>query len=92
MILKADRFGNLITNFHVAVNSAITAQPFELRIARQSIRRLALTFSDAKIGELVSIVGSSGYVEIAANQASAAALLGCGSRSPLELEFYPAGS
>ncbi len=88
VILKADRFGNLITNFHVATNSAITAQPFELRIADRAIRRLALTFSDAPSGELVAIVGSSGYVEIAANQSSAAKLLGCGSRTPVELEFY----
>jgi S-adenosylmethionine hydrolase len=88
MILKADRFGNLITNFHVATNSAITAQPFELRIADRAIRRLALTFSDAPTEELVAIVGSSGYVEIAANQSSAAKILGCGSRTPVELEFY----
>jgi S-adenosyl-L-methionine hydrolase (adenosine-forming) len=88
MILKADRFGNLITNFHVATNSAITAQPFELRIADRAIRRLALTFSDAPTGELVAIVGSSGYVEIAANQSSAAKILGCGSQTPVELEFY----
>ncbi len=90
MILKVDRFGNLITNFHVATNSAITSQPFELRIASRAIRRLALTFSDAPAGELVAIVGSSGYVEIAANPSAAAKILGCGSRTPVELEFYVA--
>jgi len=37
---------------------------------------------------LAIVVGSSGYLEIAANQASAASLLGCGSRSPVELEIY----
>ena len=63
---------------------------FGMRVpyADRAIRRLALTFSDAPAAELVAIVGSSGYVEIAANQSSAAKILGCGSRTPVELEFY----
>jgi len=34
------------------------------------------------------IVGSSGYVEIAANQASAALRLGCSAGAAIELELY----
>ncbi len=88
IIFKADRFGNLITNFHFGHHSAITTRPFELRVGTERIRRLALTFSDASIGELVAVVGSSGYLEIAANQASAAQILGCSSQSPVELELF----
>jgi S-adenosylmethionine hydrolase len=88
MILKADRFGNLVTNFHVDHFASVTGRAFEIRIGNEVIRRLALTFSEAEIGELVTIVGSSGYLEIAANQASAAKILGCGARTPVELELF----
>jgi S-adenosyl-L-methionine hydrolase (adenosine-forming) len=88
MVLKADRFGNLITNFHVDDFPDVTSRAFEVRIGAESIRRLALTFSEAEIGELVVVVGSSGYLEIAANQASAAQILGCGSQAPVELEIF----
>jgi S-adenosylmethionine hydrolase len=86
-ILKADRFGNLITNFHIDDFGVITTRAFELRIGTETIRRLALTFSEAAIGELVAVVGSAGYLEVAANQTSAAKILGCGPRAPVELEF-----
>jgi len=44
--------------------------------------------ADTAIGELFVIVGSSGYLEIAANQASAADKVGCGAGSPVELELF----
>jgi S-adenosylmethionine hydrolase len=88
MILQVDRFGNLITNFHIDRFSGIKTQPFELRIAGEKIRRLALTYSETEIGEVFVIVGSSGYLEIAANQENAAKKLGCGSGTPVELKLY----
>jgi S-adenosylmethionine hydrolase len=87
-IFRADRFGNLITNFHLDDFARVTAAPFELRVGSERIRRLALTFSEAAIGELVAVFGSSDYLEIVANQASAAQILGCGARSPVELEIF----
>lgn len=87
-VLKVDRFGNLITNFHVDAFSGIKTRPFELRIGGQIVRRLALTYSETAIGEVSVIVGSSGYLEIAANQENAAARLGCGNGAPVELELY----
>jgi len=86
-IIKADRFGNLITNFHIDDFFAIKTNPFTMRAGSVVIRRLALTFSDAERGELAVIAGSSGYLEISANQASAARELGCGPGSPVELEI-----
>jgi S-adenosylmethionine hydrolase len=49
---------------------------------------LALTFSEGSQGELLVIAGSSGFIEVAANQASAANRLGCGVGSPVELTIY----
>jgi S-adenosyl-L-methionine hydrolase (adenosine-forming) len=87
-VLKVDRFGNLITNFHIDHYSGIKTRPFELRIGRQKIRRLALTYSETEIGEIFVIVGSSGYLEIAANQENAAKKIGCGNGAPVELKLY----
>jgi S-adenosylmethionine hydrolase len=37
---------------------------------------------------LFVIAGSSGYLEIAANQTSAASLVGCSAGAPVELDLY----
>jgi hypothetical protein len=87
IVVRADRFGNLITNFHIDEFPGVRTQPFELRIGAERIHRLALTFSEAAAKELFLIVGSSGYFEIATNQASARELLGCGAETPVELEI-----
>ncbi|MDP8989690.1 MAG: SAM-dependent chlorinase/fluorinase [Acidobacteriota bacterium] len=87
-ILKVDRFGNLITNFAARDFAAITARPFEMRAGVKRIHRLALTYAEAEVGDLFVIVGSAGYLEIAANQASAASLLGCRAGASVELDLY----
>jgi S-adenosyl-L-methionine hydrolase (adenosine-forming) len=87
-ILKVDRFGNLITNFGACEFAAINARPFEMRAGTQRVRRLAVAYADAAVGEVFVIVGSSGYLEIAANQASAADLLGCSAGAPVELHLH----
>lgn len=87
-ILKVDRFGNLITNFHIDRFEAIKTHAFEFRLGSERIHRLALTYSETAIGEMFAIVGSAGYLEIAANQASVAARLGFSAGAQVELEIY----
>ena len=87
-ILKIDRFGNLITNFAAREFAGINTRPFEMRAGAQRIHRLALTYAETDVGDLFVIVGSSGYLEIAANQTSAASLLGCSAGAPVELDLY----
>ena len=87
-ILKVDRFGNLITNFAAREFAGVNARPFEMRAGTQRIHRLALTYAETEVGDLFVIVGSSGYLEIAANQTSAASLLGCSAGAPVELDLY----
>jgi hypothetical protein len=87
VILKADRFGNLITNLHIDELFAVKTNPFVLKIGDTRIHRLALTFADTGRGELAVVVGSSGYLEIVANQSSAAQELGCGAGAPVELRI-----
>src|SRR5437763_3596576 len=42
-ILRVDRFGNLITNFHFDDFSSITSRPFELNLGLSKLTRLAVT-------------------------------------------------
>jgi S-adenosylmethionine hydrolase len=88
VILKADHFGNLATNFHIDQFPSLRTHAFSLNTGSQAITRLALTYSECAAGELFAIVGSSGYLEIAASQGSAAKALGCSAGSPVELTIY----
>lgn len=85
VILKADHFGNLATNFHIDQFPSLRTHAFAFKLGPRTIARLALTFSECAPGELFAIVGSSGYVEIAAAEASAANALGCGAGAPVVL-------
>jgi len=87
MILKVDRFGNLITNLHINDFSEIKMRAFGLNVGLQIVSRLAITFTECPPGELFVLEGSSGYLEVATNQGSAAKALGCGAGSPVELTF-----
>lgn len=87
-ILKVDRFGNLITNLHIDEFPIVKASAFGLNVGLQTVSHMALTFTECPPGELFVLVGSSGYLEVATNQGSAAKALGCGAGSPVELVIY----
>jgi S-adenosylmethionine hydrolase len=87
-ILKIDRFGNLITNLHVDEFPSVRSRPFELQVGARRLARLAINYADTEEPEPFVIVGSSGYLEVACNQASAARLLGCGAGAPVELTVW----
>ncbi|MGH9559429.1 MAG: SAM hydrolase/SAM-dependent halogenase family protein [Bryobacteraceae bacterium] len=87
-VLKIDNFGNMITNFRFEGFREIETRPFEMRVGGHRIRRMARTFSDAASGELAAIPGSSGFIEIAANLASAARVVGGAPGDPVELAMF----
>jgi S-adenosylmethionine hydrolase len=87
-ILKIDRFGNLITNFRAADFPQLATRPFEFAVGMERICQLAGNYASCAPGHLFAVVGSSGYYEISANQASAAKILGCASGAPVELTVY----
>ena len=88
VVLHVDRFGNLITNLHTRDFPSFGAKPFELAIGTRKLHRLALNYAEVEPGEAFLIVGSSGFLEVAANQLSAAKLLGCGPGAPCELAIF----
>jgi S-adenosylmethionine hydrolase len=87
-VLKVDRFGNLITNFHIAEFDAVRSRPFTLLAGVRMVEKLVDHYAEAPMGEPVVVVGSSGYLEVCVNQGSASRLLGCGSGAPMELSIY----
>jgi len=79
-IIYIDQFGNLITNIRGSTLAREGDGPDEgvlVRVKRRQVQGIAGAYADREPGELLALVGSSGYLEIAVNQGSAAALLGC---------------
>ncbi|MBM4461956.1 MAG: SAM-dependent chlorinase/fluorinase [Chloroflexi bacterium] len=72
-VLHVDIFGNVITSIR---QQDLRPGRFHLQIAGRRIESLAATYANAEIDQLHAVVGSSGYVEVAVRNGSAAALLG----------------
>ena len=70
-ILHTDRFGNLVTNF----KNENLPEKFQLRTNEKLIERHQNFYGEAKSGEIFSIRGSAGFLEIAAFRNSAEKLL-----------------
>ena len=88
MVLKVDHFGNLITNFPADFFAGNLAPTFEMMVGVHCIRQLAVNYQQCNIGEVFVIVGSSGYLEVATSQGSAAKILGCAAETPVELSLW----
>jgi S-adenosylmethionine hydrolase len=86
-IAWVDRFGNLITNFPAANFPQIHQRPFTLKAGFAALRELTPNYASAPPGEPILLIGSSGHLEIAVNQDSAARKLGLALGSPVELEI-----
>ena len=86
VVLKVDKFGNLITNISQQEAPALfttTPPPVNILVAGQTITRVCHSYGEGAEGEFFAIVGSSGYLEIAARQASAAEKLASGVGTPV---------
>ncbi|HEY4303303.1 MAG TPA: SAM-dependent chlorinase/fluorinase [Gemmatimonadaceae bacterium] len=67
-VILIDRFGNCVTNLFGFGGVAVT-----IGSRRIPVRR---TYTDVDIGEVIALVGSAGFVEIAVRDGNAARLLG----------------
>lgn len=78
-VIKVDQFGNLITNIGAAEAPALFAPrppAFRVSINQHTVRKLHTSYSTGESAEIFLIAGSSGFLEIAQNRASAAKALG----------------
>ncbi len=85
-ILRADRFGNLITNFEAGA-WRLARQPFAMRVGECVIGQMASSYAAMNPGELYVIEGSAGFLEISLNQKSAAAATGVGAGGAIHLHY-----
>ncbi len=85
VVLKADRFGNLITNFPTAQYPDLRTGNFEICCGRKRVEAWVSSYAEGQAGQLFAIAGSSGFLEIAANQSSAAKLTRCGAGAKVRL-------
>jgi S-adenosylmethionine hydrolase len=88
VILRVDRFGNLVTNLTPEAVPALADADgkFTIRAGKSAITKVVRTFSEAAAGEPVGIVGSSGFLEISLNKGNAARTLGVGRGAEVMVE------
>lgn len=88
VVLKVDRFGNLITNITPEdVPALFTAKPgaFKIVVGSREITAIHQAYAQGTPGEVFGIVGSMGYLEIVANRAAAAQISGAGKGSEVSI-------
>jgi S-adenosylmethionine hydrolase len=88
VVLKVDRFGNLVTNFtpqDVPMLFQATPPAFKIVIGKTEITEIRSNYAEGMPNEVFGILGSMGYLEIAANRAAAAQLTGSGKGSEVSV-------
>jgi len=93
IVLKVDRFGNLITNFtpqDVPMLMQLDPLPFKIVVGKKEVTNIRTLYAEGEPGEVFGILGSMGYLEIAANRASAAQLTGVGKGAEVNIQLQGA--
>jgi S-adenosylmethionine hydrolase len=88
-VLRADHFGNLITNVTAEDLPGILASSGKLTVSvgTGQVTKMVETFAQGAAGEPVALMGSSGYLEICVNKGSAARTLGAKRGSEVSVEM-----
>ena len=88
VVLKVDRFGNLITNVAPEDAPALFAAPpgaFKIVVGNREITAIRTAYAEGAAGEVFGILGSMGYLEIVANRAGAAQITGAAKGSEVNI-------
>ncbi len=86
-VLSVDHFGNVVTNFPSADFLQLLRASFSISVGGGTVTTLRKSFGGAAEGLCFAYAGSSGFIELALNQASAAAHLGVRPGEPIRLEI-----
>lgn len=95
VVLKVDRFGNLITNVTPQDAPAIfgdQAGAFKIVVGSREITEIRTAYAEGAPGQVFGVLGSMGYLEIVANRAAAAQLTGAGKGSEVSIFFGEAAA
>jgi S-adenosylmethionine hydrolase len=89
VVLKVDRFGNLITNITPQDAPQLfeaTPAPFKISIGNKAqATRICSSYAEGAPGEVFGIIGSMGFLEISTNRGSAFQLMGAGKGSEVNV-------
>ena len=87
VVLKVDRFGNLITNVTPEDAPAMFTESakFKIVVGSKEITEIRQAYAEGAPGQVFGIIGSMGYLEIVANRAAAAQLTGAGKGSEVSI-------
>jgi S-adenosylmethionine hydrolase len=72
VVIKVDRFGNIVTNFDQSYSPRLAAEPFRIQIGAKAVTRIFPSYSAGPAGKPFAIWGSSGFLEISCKQQNAA--------------------
>ena len=89
VVLKVDRFGNLITNVTPEDAPALFSgkSAFKIIVGNKEITNLRAAYAEGAQGEVFGILGSMGYLEIVANRAPATQITGAGKGAEVSILF-----
>lgn len=79
VVLKSDRFGNLITNITPADIPQLfdgAGRSFKISVGKAEISKLLPSYAAGGQGEIFAILGSSGFLEISCNRTAASRVAG----------------
>jgi len=85
VVVAVDRFGNLLSNVHTTDLQSAGLRNWAVSIAGQPVPNCVTAYGQAPPGALVALISSSGVVEIAVVNGSAAERLGLGVGSAVEV-------
>ena len=86
MVLRIDRFGNLVTNIdRKAFDRLASGGAIEIEVGGHRVGRLVETFADIGADEVCALFGSTDHLEIAANATSAMDRLGIDHGAPVRV-------
>jgi S-adenosyl-L-methionine hydrolase (adenosine-forming) len=88
VVLKVDRFGNLITNVTPQdVPALFSEKPgaFKITVGSKEVTEIRTSYSEGTAGQVFGILGSMGYLEIAANRAPATQITGANKGSEVSI-------
>jgi len=88
VVLKIDKFGNLITNITAGdVPQLFQAAPpaFKLTVGKAEITQVRATYSQGAQGEVFAVLGSTGFLEVCTNRGPASRVVGAEKGSEVSL-------
>ena len=92
-IISFDRFGNCISNIDVndlkKFDDGGSERMLEIKIGKNTIKSLSLSYADTKPRSPLAIIGSFGYLEIALNKGNAKLYFGVEKGDTITLNLKP---